>query len=241
MFLLLGSQTSLAQEAENDGTDPTKPTSSATVSFEYIDPTGDYRTHSIVVKLNTPIAVGTTLQLRVPFPSNSIAGNDDFGLGDASLKLQKVFVRTKEYGFVMSGEVLFDTASRYELGGGLELFKLAAIYARFLEGGHIFAPALLQTVSVGNGSTRGDVNLTTLDLYFVPRLKNPKHYMTLDPFINHSWTNSLSSGGLAVTFGYKLGAMWVGKGQVYGKPQVFFGDSRSAEWGLEVGFQLLGW
>lgn len=239
---LLACPPGFAQETEkNDGTDPTKPTSSATIAYEYLDPIDGSRYQSIYGRVNFALGKGASVQLRVPFPSNNVAGNDGFGLGDASMKLQKVFVRTKTYGFVMSGEVLFDTASRYELGGDFELFKLSAIYAKFLKGGHIFAPALLQTVNITDSDTRPDVNLTTLDLYFVPRLKNPKYYMTLDPFINHSWEDPISSGGLAVTLGYKLGEVWVGNGQVYVKPQVFFGSDRNADWGAEVGFQLLGW
>jgi hypothetical protein len=50
----------------------------------------------------------------------------------------------------------------------------------------------------------------------------------------------LSNGGLAVTLGYKLGDVWVGKGQIYMKPQVFIGESRNVDWGAEVGSQLLG-
>jgi hypothetical protein len=241
-LFLLACQSCLAQEAgKNDGTDPTKPTSSATIAYEYLNPTDDSRYQSIYGKVNFALGKGTSLQLRAPFPSNNVLDNDDFGLGDVSVKLQKVFVRTKTYGFVMSGEVLFDTASRYELGAGMELFKLSAIYAKFLKGGHIFAPALLHTVNITDSDTRPDVNLTTLDLYFVPRLENPKYYMTLDPFINYSWEDPISSGGLAVTMGYKLGEVWVGNGQIYIKPQVFFGDDRNADWGAEVGFQLLGW
>jgi hypothetical protein len=46
--------------------------------------------------------------------------------------------------------------------------------------------------------------------------------------------------GLAVTLGCSLGPAMGGTSQVYVKPQIFFGSERPSNWGIEIGYKLLG-
>lgn len=66
------------------------------------------------------------------------------------------------------GELVFDTAKRPELGTGKTVFKGTFIYARFLAGGDIFAPAMVQSLSLGGNSARAKVNNTVFDFCYMP-------------------------------------------------------------------------
>jgi hypothetical protein len=89
-------------------------------------------------------------------------------------------------------------------------------------------------------SDRADLNLSTLDFYFVPRLANRKLFMTVDPAINMDWETGRDFGALAVTMGYKLGPMLGGRGQISMKPSIGIGANAPQDWGMLVSFQLLG-
>ena len=235
---------SAAQEQEaapNNGTDPTRLTTTAVVAYEYNDLAGGMERHAPRLDLTLPFGQKQdySLRLRVPLVSNDMLGNDDFGLGDVSLTGTHVFGLTRQRGLVVQAEMIFDTASRDELGAGKHVFKGTFIYARFLPKG-IFAPALVHSVDVGGDSDRADVNLTTIDLYYVPKLKDPRNFMTLDPALNFDWEKDTQFGSVAVTAGRVVGKAFGGAAQVYVKPSVLFGNERPGDWSMEVGFKVLG-
>lgn len=176
---------------------------------------------------------------EVPFAAVDVLGNDKMGLSDVSVKMTRVLEVNRKYGLVMSGKVAFDTADRLELGTGKTVFEGTFIYAKFLKGGHIFAPALVHKISVAGSDRRADVSLTTLDLYYVPRLKDPKMFITVDPALNYDWVNNATFGALAVTFGRSIGPMFGGIGQVTLKPTILVGGDRPANWGMKVGFKVV--
>jgi hypothetical protein len=225
---------------DNDGTDPTKPLGSMRIAAEHIDLDGGVSSQEVAFEYTRPVGTGTTLRARIPFAAVSGAGNGDLGLGDISVKVTKVLTRTPKYGVVVSMDVVAPTASRDELGSGKWVLKPNIVYAMFLKGGHIFAPALVHNISIAGDDTRGDVNRTTLDFYFVPRLENKKLFMTIDPALTYNWESEKESAALAVTFGYKTGPMLGGRSQLSIKPSVGIGDNRSFNWGFQLGFQLLG-
>lgn len=224
---------------ENDGTDPTQLASSADVTLEHLDLRGGFGSQTLAFGFTTPVGVGNSLRFRAPLVANDVLGDGSLGLGDVSVKITRVLKVTRQYGIVVGGELAFDTADRLELGSGKTVFKANFVYAKFLKGGAIFAPALVHSISVAGKDSRADVNSTTLDLYYVPRLKNQKLFMTVDPAIIHDWENDKTYGSVAVTFGQKLGKMFGGNGQVFVKPSVLIGPDRGANWGMSVGFKVL--
>lgn len=233
-----------AQEKEaapNNGTDPTKLTATAVVAYEYNDLSAGMARHAPRLDLTLPFGEKQdySLRLRVPVISNDVAGNDDFGLGDVSLTGTHVFGLTPQRGLVVQAELAFDSASRAELGTGKHVFKGTFIYARFLSKG-IFAPALVHSVDVGGDRDRADVNATTIDLYYVPKLSNPRTFMTLDPALNFDWENDVRFASVAVTAGRVVGKAFGGAAQVYVKPSVMMGHERPGDWSLELGFKVLG-
>jgi hypothetical protein len=235
--------TMAGEQAENDGTDPTLPVRKAWFAFEHLelDPSGNSNMFSATFDLPLGSAKAPVLRVKVPVAAIDIAGDNSYGLSDVQVRLTKVMSRTREGGLVLFGEIFFDTAERPELGTGKTVARASAIYAKFLSGGRIFAPAVLHNFSVAGDDDRDEVSITTFDFYYVPRFSNPKVYMTVDPFITLNWENDRQFAGLAVTTGYKLGKMLGGRGQAYVKPTVFLMSEKPSSWGLEVGFQLLGW
>lgn len=229
------------ETAPNNGTDPTRLTRTAAITYEYNDLAGDMARHAPRLDLTLPFGRGQdySLRLRVPVVSNDVAGNDGFGLGDVSLTGTHVFGLTRQRGLVLQAEMTFDTASRPELGAGKDVFKGTFIYARFLPGG-IFAPALVHSLDVGGDRQRADVSITTVDLYYVPKLTDPRSFVTLDPALNFDWENDARFGSLAVTAGRAVGKAFGGTAQLYAKPTVMFGHERPGDWSLEVGFKVLG-
>jgi hypothetical protein len=141
---------------------------------------------------------------------------------------------------VLNFELVADSASRPELGTGKWVAKPGLIYAFFLDGGHILAPALFQSLSFAGDPNRADINLTTIDFYFVPKLANPKLFMTLDPAVNIDWRNDKQFVVTAVTLGYQLGPMLGGNGQMFVKPSVGLFSDKPTGWGIQLGFQVLG-
>ena len=226
----------------DNGTDPTKVNASAGTAAEHLGLRGGFAQDTLKCYYATPVALGerTSLRLQLPLARNDVAGKHGFGLGDLSLKLTKVYTVTKAYGIVFSGELSFDTAARPELGAGQTVCKPTFVYAKFLAGGDIFAPAVVQSIGVGGRGTRARVNSTVFDFYYVPRSTIPKLFMTLDPALSIDWEGKREFVSLAVTLGRSLGPAFGGNAQVYIKPTIFAGGERPANWGIEVGYKVIG-
>lgn len=247
--LLLSAPPLLAQEAEppaapkaeNDGTDPTQPTSQLRFAFEHLDLRNGLASDRITAEYTKPFGDGSwTIRPKVEFAALNVPGDAGFGVGDVGLKLTRIVERNRSYGIVAALEVIAPTAGKDFLGGGKWVAKPSFTYAIFLKGGHIFAPTLVHSWSFAGDSDRADVNLSTFDLYFVPRLANRKLFMTVDPAVTFDWETGRDFGALAVTLGTQLGPMLGGRGQLSVKPSVGIGAYAPQDWGVQLSFQLLG-
>lgn len=227
-------------DAPDNGTDPTRLSRSATITYEHTDLLEGYKRDLFRLEGIVPFGQKNdwSARVRVPVVSTDTTDDDGYGLGDASLQLSHVFGMTHKRGFVAQGEFTFDTAERDELGGGQTIFKGTLIYAKFLEHG-IFAPAFVQTLDVGGGSDRPDVRTTTIDFYYVPKLAGGK-YVTFDPALNYDWERNQPYASLATTFGKVVGPAFGGHGQVYLKPSLQMGPHRPSDWAIEVGYKVIG-
>lgn len=229
----------VAQEKPNDGTDPTRPVRNLQLNYEHLDLRGNFTSDIMALAFTQPLGGRSSLRIKAPLSSIDARGDAGFALGDMSLKYTRIPVLTRNYGIVLQAEMIFDTASRAELGTGQNVLKPGIIYARFLTGGAIFAPAIVHSVSLWGDSGRPPVSVTTFDFYYVPHLANPKLYMTLDPAMNFDWHNDRYFPSLAVTLGRKLGKAMGGNVQAYVKPSAAFFADRPFNWGIEAGVQLL--
>jgi len=234
-----------AQEGNGEidnGTNPTRLSRSFITNVEYVDLFDGYISKALKLTYSQPFGKRRdySIQFKVPITSVDSRGDDKFGLGDGSLQLVHVFGVTRERGLVAKGELIFDSASRTELGSGQNVFKGTFIYAKFLANGHIFAPSWVQSIGVWGADDQPRINLTTLDFYYVPKFKDKRYLMTLDPSLNYDWESEREFAGLAVTVGRVLGPAFGGNAIVTVKPQLTFGHERPFEWAVEATFKLIG-
>ncbi len=240
--MALASQTHANDDKIDNGTDPTKLSTAASASFEYFDLVSGIGSNTLKLNYTTPLGEkkNYSLQFRLPVASLNGIGNGSYDIGDASLRLTHVFGVSRKGGMVIQGEMVFDTAGRPELGTGQNVFKGTFIYAKFLESGAIFAPAIVQSNSLWGKDSRPDVNITTLDFYYVAKLASPKNLITYDPFLTFDWENKREFAGLAVTFGRVIGPALGGNEIISFKPTLFGGNERPSDWGIEVGYKIIG-
>jgi hypothetical protein len=230
-----------APAAVDNGTDPTKFLTIAEAKYEYLDLNGGFGSSTLRLSYTQPFGGERwNIRARLPVAAVDIFGNDSYNIGDFSLEVAHVFGLSEKGAFVAKGEMVFDTAQRPELGTGQNVFKGTFIYAKFLKGGNIFAPAVVQSNSLWGDDNRADVNSTTFDFYYVPKLRNPKNLITYDPALNFDWENDKQFASLAITFGRVLGPQFGGNGILFFKPSVFAGDDKPSAWGMEVGYKVLG-
>ncbi len=242
LFIAGVAQAQEAAKAPDNGTDPSRFSTAASVQFETFKLNPDYRLNTLNFTYWQPFGekANYNLRVRLPVVQNNALGNDGYSVGDFSLKLNHVYKLTRDYAVVLAGEMAFDTAQRAELGTGKNVFKGTVIYAKFLEGGDIFAPAVVQSNSLWGDSARAKVNLTVFDFYYVPKLQDPKYFVTIDPALSLDWEAKKQFASLAVTVGRSIGPAFGGNSQIFIKPTVFGGNERSANWGIEVGYKVIG-
>jgi hypothetical protein len=229
-----------ADAATDNGTDPSRVSSTASVYWERVDLRGSSNSDTLMFQYITPLSPQTKLTFKLPLVRNDTLGNTAYGRGDGALALTHVYTRTKTHGIVLIGELAFNSAGRDELGSGKHVFKGTYIHARFLQDGSIVAPALVHSISVGGDGAREKVNRTVFDFYYVPKLADPKVFMTFDPALNYDWEADKSFAGLAVTVGYLTGPAFGGRSQVYIKPAIFGGADRPYDWAFQIGYKVIG-
>lgn len=234
---LASGQIAAAQETDN-GTDPTKLRRMVWTSYEHMDLGQDITRGTFKLMYENPIGKRTSLRLTLPVVGFDTPGHDrDPGFGDVSLRVTHLLDVTRERGIVLQGEVYADTADRRAYGYGTTVLKGVAIYAKFLQGGAIFAPAFNHSQSIDG---HNQVSETTLDFYYVPTLPDPAWYMTIDPAIVRNWESNDTYASLAITTGRAVGHIGGGLAQVYLKPNILIGADRPADWSIEAGFRVIG-
>ncbi len=229
-------------EADN-GTDPTRLSRNFSVGLEYVDLPGGGSVTTANIRYGTPISADgrTALQFKLPVTGTTADAFSGVDIGDASVKLTRVLALTGRYGIVASGELSFDTAGRSSGGSGTEVLKLTLVYAKFLKGGAIFAPAIVHTERVGGSVTgRPDIRNTVIDFYYVPKLADKRTYMTIDPSIKYDWETDDPSAALAVTVGRIIDTGGPGTSSIFIKPSIGIGNNRGLDAGIEIGFKVVG-
>ncbi|MGL6211733.1 MAG: hypothetical protein ACRC14_18070 [Paracoccaceae bacterium] len=235
----------IAQDATkpDNGTDPTRLSRNFSVGYEFLDLPRGGDAATLTFRYGMPISKDsrTAVQFKLPITDSFVGQDPGLQVGDVSVKLTRVLSFTRSYGIVASAELSFDTASQPTGGSGTEVLKLTGVYARFLKGGAIFAPAIVHTERVGGRvDGRPDISNTAIDLYYVPKLANPRLYMTIDPTIKYDWISEEASGALAVTVGQIIQTGGAGTTSIYVKPSVGIGENRGLDAGIEIGVKVVG-
>ncbi len=227
--------------ADDNGTDPTRVSRTVQVKFEHLALRDGFSIDTLRVWYTQPRGSGLSAIFKLPVTRVDVLGNNGAGLGDVSVQLGKVFGLTKEGGHVVQGEMIFDTATRPELGGNQNVFKATYIRAFFLQNGAIFAPSFLHNVGLWGQGDAPRINLTTVDVYYVPKMADPRNLVTFDPNFSYNWHRHDLFGSLAVTLGRNLGKSPFGGNQfVLVKPAAVFGNDRPNRWGVELTYKVIG-
>lgn len=227
--------------ADDNGTDPTRVSRTMLVKYEYLALRNDGRSDILRFQYTHPLGDGLSLGVKLPVARVDTELASGSGLGDVSVELGKIFGLDKEGGNVLKAELFFDTASRPQLGNGNNVLKASYIRAFFPQNGGIFAPAWVQTVRLLSGEDRPKINLSTVDLYYVPKMADPKNLVTFDPNLNYNWENGNYFAGLAVTPGRNIGkSPFGGNHFVLVKPAVLIGGNRPSNWGVELTYKIIG-
>jgi hypothetical protein len=231
-----------APAAPDNGTDPTKFSNTALANYEHIQlrSGGEVLTVSGIYIQPLGEARKTNLRLKAPFVSSNARGNDDFGFGDLSVKVNHIAALTRAYGIVVGSEFVFDTAVRDELGTGQNVFKPSLTYAKFLSNGWIVAPALQHGFSLWGDDQRSRVAQTVFDFYLVPKLPSAAWFMTIDPAYSYDWVSDTDFASLSVTFGRSVGKIFGVPAFVQAKPGLLIGADRPSDWSVEVSFKIIG-
>lgn len=232
-----------AEDEINTGVDPTKLSRTTQFRFESLDLTNGFSNDTLYLRYTEPLGAAqrSSIELKLPIVSSDVIGGSTYGSGDFSLKYTNLPVLTQKYGIVLTVEAIFNTANEADQGLGSNVLKPGITYARFLSNGAIFAPTLQHGFTIGKTDQgRSDYNTTVIDLYYVPKLKNPLAYMTIDPALTYDWERDRLSPSLAVTLGQVIKTSLPGTSSVFIKPSVGIGHDRAYDWGLEVGFKIIG-
>ncbi len=244
LSLSLMATATMAQDDEiNTGTDPTKLSTTAQLRFETLDLGDGFSNNTLYLRFTQPLGAAqrSSLEFKFLVVGSDIVGDSDYGIGDASLKFTHLAALTQQYGILLTLEAILDTADEADQGFGSSALRPGITYARFLPGGAIFAPTLQHAFTVGETDVgRSDVNVTVLDLYYVPKLDDPLSYVTVDPAFTYDWGRDQLSPTLAVTVGRVILTGLPGSSSLFIKPSVGIGDDAAYDWGLEVGFKVVG-
>lgn len=249
LLIVVGAQAN-AQNAEtpvnveermeiNNGTNPTLLTTQAGIQYQHTE-IGSGLNAGLFEAFYTQPILGGDKAFRITVPVANSPIDSSFDLGDISLTYIDVFYLTKKNGAAFTAELFLDTAQRIDNGYDQFALETSVFYAWFLDNGAIFAPAWVQTFGLEGGNSSGaNVNVSTFDFYYVPKLQNPKYYLTFDPAVIHDWENDDTFGSLQITFGMLTGRAFGGDSQVFVKPGVLFGGDRPADWSIQVGYKVL--
>jgi hypothetical protein len=233
--------TAHAQDGLNPGDpDPLRQTRYAEAALEYLNVADGSYQSTLTLRFAMPVSgdAHTGFLVELPLVRTDVPGRDDLALGDATVKLIHGARLSSDSGIVFTAGLDFDTASEVEAGTGKNVFEGSVMYARFFESGAVLAPAILQTVSLWGRSDRRNVTDTQVDLYYIPRLKDPSLTITVDPAVYLDWVSGNKFVSLAVTVARTLGHAFGGEAELYVKPSLYAGAERPAHWGVEVGCSL---
>lgn len=229
------------QAAEvNNGTNPTQLSTKAGIQYQYSAIDSDLWIGTWEAYVGVPIGAkkNMAIDLKVTYLNGPFEKGYDFG--DLSLKFTHVLDVNKSRGIAYTAELFFDTANRSDLGNGQTVLEMSAFYAKFLDGGSIIAPAWVQTVGLeGKGTNGTRINTSTIDFYYVPKLPNPKIFMTFDPAVSYDWETDEGFASLQVTLGLLTGKAFGGDSQVFIKPGIYAGTNRPLDYSVQIGYKVL--
>jgi len=242
---------------DKTGTNPLNLQRTALFYNEFQGRGGGRYTNFLNLRYIEPFADGkAAVRLTVPFVAQDLAGRGTFsfgdanipveardgrdtGIGDLGVRLNYVLAATPAYGILVGLDSTWDTASGVLLGTGKNLLAPVIVYARFLPGGTIFAPAYQHYFTIGGDDSRARVTSGAFDFYYVKPARNG--WWTLDPAvtINYGVGNRVAAQ-IELERGFLIGPQGKGVASWYIRPGVGIGRYRAYDWNIEAGYKVVG-
>jgi hypothetical protein len=227
---------------DKSGTDPTKFLRTLGARNEYQRLTNDSSYNLTTFTYIEPFAEGRmNVRFKAPLVYTDATGDDDFGVGDLSIRYNWLPIVDKDKGILVSAELIGDTATDDVLGRGKWIFGPSVTYARFLSPTMIFAPAYQHNLSFAGDGDRNDVNESVIDLYMVFTAEDKKSWWIIDPTLVIDWENDENTPlTLEIEYGRNIGTLFGGALNAYVRPGIGIGQDRPYDWNIEVGFTVVG-
>ncbi|GDX99895.1 hypothetical protein LBMAG48_22990 [Phycisphaerae bacterium] len=231
-----------AAEADKSGTDPTKFLRTLGLRNEYQRLTNDKSFNLTMFTHIEPFADGRmNLRLKAPLAYTDAAGDDEFGLGDISLRYNWLAHVDASKGILLGAELIADSASEDVLGRGKWIISPLVTYAMFVSPTMIFAPTYQHNISFAGDDNRRDVNESVIDLYMVFTAEDKKSWWIVDPALVIDWeTEQNTPFTIEVEYGRNIGTLFGGALNAYIRPGIGIGQDRPYDWNIEVGFTVVG-
>ena len=227
---------------DKSGTDPTKFLRTLGLRNEYQRLTNDKSFNLTTLTYIEPFADGRmNLRLKAPLAYTDAAGDDEFGLGDISLRYNWLPIVDAKKGVLLGAELIADSATEDVLGRGKWTIGPSLTYAMFLSPSVIFAPAYQHNISFAGDDNRKDVNESVIDLYMVFTATDKKSWLIVDPTLVIDWeTEQNTPFTLELEYGRNIGTLLGGALNAYIRPGIGIGQDRPYDWNIEVGFTVVG-
>jgi hypothetical protein len=235
-------ETKPSAEVDTSGTDPTKFLRTLGLRNEYQRLPNDKSFNLTTLTYIHPFADGRmNVRLKAPLAYTDAAGDDEFGLGDLSLRYNWLAHVDASKGILLSADISADSASEDVLGRGKWIFSPSVTYAMFVSPTMIFAPAYQHNISFAGDDDRKDVNESVIDLYMVFTAEDKKSWWIIDPALVIDWeTEQNTPFTIEVEYGRNIGTLLGGALNAYVRPGVGIGQDRGYDWNIEIGFTVVG-
>jgi hypothetical protein len=209
---------------------------------EYYDLPGGAYTNLLVPRGEYAFTRALSLRVELPivtYSSGAPGTNTDTGIGNLVTRMAWRAARTDRYAVVVGTEVMFDTASKDNLGQGKNVIApLAFVAIELPQFNSIFFPYIQHYRSVSGDDARPDIHYTNPRLSLLTRYpKRTYTFVESSFFIDHEHSDRVGA-----TLRAELGRFFTPNTGLYVRPGVglYRNDLPQVfNWGLDVGMRHL--
>jgi hypothetical protein len=254
--------------AESVSTDKNDKTGTNPINFQrdlriyneylWLNTEGDGNQNLTTLEFRTPFA-GGKWQFRTRIPYNAVTADvngdgmddtDDSGLGDINFRLMTVPYFEGANAIAVALEVFLDTASDDSLGAGTTSLAPVIFYGRFFRGGFgpwqkggLFAPGLQYKFSVDEDEGRDKTEQAIIDINFLLQAEDGQSWLFAEPQIVFDLENDAEFAIMDFEFGFMMTKWWpdLAGQSFYLRPTFTIGTDRPMDYGIELGYKIIGW
>ena len=245
---------------DKSGTNPVNFQRDVRVYNEYtwLNTAGDGNQNVTTFEFRTPFA-GDKWQFRTRIPYNAVTADvnddgmddiDDSGLGNINFRLLTVPYFEGANAIAVALEVFLDTASEDSLGAGNTSLAPVVFYGRFFKGGFgpwqkggLFAPGLQYKFSVDEDEGRDKTEQAIIDINFLLQAEDGHSWFFAEPQIVFDQETDADFAIMDFEFGWMM-TKWkpdLAGQSFYLRPTFTIGTDRPTDYGIEVGYKIIGW